>query len=43
MAFAAEEMQNADHLVLSAANRYTEELARRIREIEAAATGSASR
>lgn len=43
MAFAAGEMQNADHLVLSAANRYTEELARRIRRIEARPTGSANR
>lgn len=43
MPFPAGEMQNADHLVLDAANRYTEELARRIRRIEAGATGSASR
>ena len=43
MAFAAGEMQNADHLVLSAANRYTEELARQIRRIEAETTGSATR
>jgi hypothetical protein len=43
MTFAAGEMQNADHLVLSAANRYTEELARQIRRMEARATGSASR
>jgi hypothetical protein len=37
MTFPASEMQNADHLVLKAADRYTMELARRIREIE---TGS---
>ena len=43
MAFAAGEMQNADHLVLSAANSYTEELARRIKRIEAGAIGSANR
>jgi hypothetical protein len=43
MSFAAGEMQNADHLILSAANRYTEELARQIRRIESRATGSASR
>lgn len=34
MAFPAAEMQNADHLVLQAANRYTEALAARIRDIE---------
>jgi hypothetical protein len=43
MAFAAGEMQNADHLVLTAANRYTEELARQIRRMETRPTGSASR
>lgn len=43
MSFPAGEMQNADHLVLEAANRYTEELARQIRRMEAGATGSASR
>jgi hypothetical protein len=36
MAFPASEMQNADHLVLSAANRYTEALAARIRQLETA-------
>ena len=41
MTFPASEMQNADHLVLEAANRYSEALAARIRQIEAA-TGSAS-
>lgn len=34
--FAASEMQNADHLILDAANRYTRALAARIRTIEAA-------
>jgi hypothetical protein len=34
MTFPATEMQNADHLVLKAADRYTEAVARRIREIE---------
>ena len=43
MTFAADEMQNADHLVRDAADRYTGELARRIRQIETRATGSASR
>jgi hypothetical protein len=37
MTFPASQMQNADHLVLKAADRYTTELARRIRAIE---TGS---
>jgi hypothetical protein len=35
MTFPASQMQNADHLVLEAANRYTRALASRIREIEA--------
>lgn len=34
MAFPASQMQNADHLVLDAANRYTEALAAKIRQIE---------
>lgn len=34
MTFPASQMQNADHLVLEAANRYTGALAARIREIE---------
>ena len=36
MEFSAAEMQNADHLVLAAANRYTEALAARILQIETA-------
>lgn len=38
MTFPASQMQNADHLVLEAANRYTEALAARIRQIEASQT-----
>jgi hypothetical protein len=36
MTFPASQMQNADHLVLDAANRYTRALATRIRELETA-------
>jgi len=47
LTFAASQMQNADHLVLEAANHYTRALAERIQEIEAgrqrSATGPARR